>query len=223
MLEVGANTETLTVTDVNGNVSTCTTVVTVQDNVAPVAICQDVTVQLDATGNGSTRPAQLTTAAMTPAESPASCSAKPHSTARSRCQHRNPDGDGCERQRSTCTTVVTVEDNVNPVAICQDVTVQLDATGNGSTTANAVDNGSNDACGIASACAQPNRIRNCSEVGANTETLTVTDVNGNVSTCTTVVTVRTTWPQCHLPRRDGAARCHGQCQHHPCTGQQRQQ
>ena len=53
-LEVGANIETLTVTDVNGNTTTCTTIVTVQDNVAPVAICQDVTVQLDNTGNGST-------------------------------------------------------------------------------------------------------------------------------------------------------------------------
>jgi hypothetical protein len=49
-----------------------------------------------------------------------------------------------------CTATITVEDNVAPVAICQDVTVQLDATGNGSTTATAVDNGSSDACGIAS-------------------------------------------------------------------------
>ncbi|MBK9329266.1 MAG: hypothetical protein IPM95_08115 [Sphingobacteriales bacterium] len=31
---------------------------------------------------------------------------------------------------------------------CQNVTVQLDNTGNGSTTAAAVDNGSSDACGI---------------------------------------------------------------------------
>ncbi|MEZ5022242.1 MAG: hypothetical protein R2728_03070 [Chitinophagales bacterium] len=47
---------------------------------------------------------------------------------------------------STCTAAI--EDNVAPVAICQSVTVQLDASGNGSTTATAVDNGSNDACGI---------------------------------------------------------------------------
>ena len=51
---------------------------------------------------------------------------------------------------STCTAIVTVEDNVAPEAICQDVTVQLDASGNGSTTPALVDNGSNDACGIAS-------------------------------------------------------------------------
>ncbi|MBK9420376.1 MAG: hypothetical protein IPN44_04900 [Flavobacteriales bacterium] len=37
---------TLTVTDQSGNTSTCTATVTVQDNVAPVAICQPVTIQL---------------------------------------------------------------------------------------------------------------------------------------------------------------------------------
>jgi hypothetical protein len=52
----------------------------------------------------------------------------------------------------------------------------------------AVDNGSNDACGIQSLVLSQTAFV-CSEVGANTETLTVTDVNGNVSTCTTVVTV----------------------------------
>ncbi len=52
--EVGANTEVLTVTDVNNNVTTCTTTVTVEDNVAPIALCQDVTVQLNNLGQGST-------------------------------------------------------------------------------------------------------------------------------------------------------------------------
>jgi hypothetical protein len=89
---------------------------------------------------------------------------------------------------STCTTVVTLTDNVNPVAICQNVTVQLDATGNGSTSAAAANNGSFDNCAIASLVLSQTAFV-CLEVGANTETLTVTDVNGNVSTCTTVVTV----------------------------------
>ena len=42
------NTVTLAVTDNNGNVSTCTSDVTVEDNVDPTAICQDITIQLDA-------------------------------------------------------------------------------------------------------------------------------------------------------------------------------
>ncbi|WP_220092316.1 hypothetical protein, partial [Aequorivita sp. CIP111184] len=51
---------------------------------------------------------------------------------------------------STCTAVVTVEDTVAPTAVCQNITVQLDATGNVSITAADVDGGSSDACGIAS-------------------------------------------------------------------------
>ena len=67
---------------------------------------------------------------------------------------------------------MTVEDNEAPTAITQDLTVQLDASGNASITAAQLDNGSNDACGIASLVA---RTFDCSNIGA----LTVTDVNNN--------------------------------------------
>ena len=51
---------------------------------------------------------------------------------------------------STCTSTITVEDNVAPIALANDITVQLDASGNTSITAADIDAGSNDACGIAS-------------------------------------------------------------------------
>lgn len=51
---------------------------------------------------------------------------------------------------SSCSQVVNVEDTVDPVAICQDITVQLDVFGNVSITEAQIDNGSNDACGIQS-------------------------------------------------------------------------
>ncbi|MCK6695902.1 MAG: hypothetical protein L6Q97_27865, partial [Thermoanaerobaculia bacterium] len=50
---------------------------------------------------------------------------------------------------ATCTTTVTVEDNVDPVAVCQDISVVLDAMGNAVIDEDAVNNGSSDACGIA--------------------------------------------------------------------------
>ena len=53
---IGQNTVTLTVTDVNGNASTATANVTVQDNISPTAITQDITVDLDANGNTSVTP-----------------------------------------------------------------------------------------------------------------------------------------------------------------------
>jgi uncharacterized protein YrzB (UPF0473 family) len=187
--EVGANTETLTVTDVNGNVSTCTTVVTVEDNVNPVAICQNITVQLDATGNATITPAQVNNG------SSDACGIANLSLDITTFNCANVNGNtvtltvtDVNNNVSTCTAQVTIEDTINPIAVCQNVTVQLDATGNGSTTAALVNNGSSDNCAIASLALSQTAFV-CSEVGANTETLTVTDVNGNVSTCTTVVTV----------------------------------
>ena len=43
----------LTVTDTKGNTTTCTADVTVEDNVAPKAVCQDLTIQLDANGTSN--------------------------------------------------------------------------------------------------------------------------------------------------------------------------
>ena len=57
--EVGFNTVTLTVTDIAGNVSTCTAQVDVQDNVLPSAACQDITVQLDTIGNATITPVMI--------------------------------------------------------------------------------------------------------------------------------------------------------------------
>ncbi|RMD96295.1 MAG: LamG domain-containing protein, partial [Bacteroidetes bacterium] len=90
---------------------------------------------------------------------------------------------------NTCTANVTVEDNVNPTAICQNITVQLDANGNASITAAQVNNGSYDNCGIASLAVSPSSF-GCSNVGGNTTTLTVTDVNGNVNTCTATISLQ---------------------------------
>ena len=88
---------------------------------------------------------------------------------------------------------MTVEDNVLPAAIAQNLTIQLDASGNAATTAEAVDNGSSDACGIASLSLSQTDF-GCGDLGDNTVTLTVTDNNGNVSTTTAVVTVEDTAP-----------------------------
>jgi len=55
-------------------------------------------------------------------------------------------------------------------------------------SANLVNNGSGDNCSIASISASPQGF-DCSDIGPNTVTLTVTDVNGNSSTCTSIVNV----------------------------------
>jgi hypothetical protein len=187
---VGANDVILTVIDNNGNISTCVAVVTVEDNVAPVAVCEDVTVQLGADGNGSTTAAAVGgfsndacgIASLSLSQYNFICSEVGGNTVTLTVIDNNGN-------TSTCDATVTVEDKVAPVAICQNVTVQLDATGNGSTTAAAVNNNSTDACGIAGLSLNQTAF-NCSHIGgANLVILTVTDVNGNSSTCFAGVTV----------------------------------
>src|SRR5581483_6644126 len=187
---VGDNNVTLTVTDVNGNTSTCDATVTVNDNIAPTAICQNVTVQLDASGNASITAAQVNNGSSDNC-GVASMSVSPNSFTCANVGDNNvtltvTDVNG---NTSTCDATVTVQDNISPTAICQNVTVQLDASGNASITAAQLNNGSSDNCGIASMSVSPNTFT-CANVGDNNVTLTVTDVNGNTSTCDATVTVQ---------------------------------
>jgi hypothetical protein len=192
--DVGANNVTLTVTDVNGNVNTCVAVVTVVDNVAPQALCQNATVQLNASGSatitagdvdgGSTDACGIASLAVSP--STFNCSNVGTNTVTLTVTDVNGNS-------STCTATVTVQDNVAPTAVCQNISIDLDVTGNASITGADIDGGSSDNCGIASLTASPNAFT-CANLGPNTVTLTVTDVNGNSSTCTATVTVNDVTP-----------------------------
>jgi hypothetical protein len=73
---------------------------------------------------------------------------------------------------STCDATVTVEDNIAPTAICQDITVQLDATGNVTITSAQIDNGSSDNCGAVTLDHQrrSDQTFDCTSVGAQTVT-----------------------------------------------------
>ena len=187
--DLGANTVILTVTDNNGNSDTCTATITVEDNVPPAVICQDLTIQLDANGDASITPAQVDNgssdacgiATLALDVTNFDCGDVGANSVTLLVTDVNGNAD-------TCTATITVEDNVVPIAICQDITVVLDGNGNATITGADVDNGSNDACGIASLSVFPNTF-DIDDLGDNTVTLTVTDVNGNESTCTAIVTV----------------------------------
>ncbi len=83
---------------------------------------------------------------------------------------------------------VVVSDVEAPVASAQNLTVQLDANGQASISAAQLNNGSSDACGIASVSLDKSTF-DCSNVGANTVVITVLDVNGNSSSSAAIVTV----------------------------------
>ncbi|TVZ58856.1 putative secreted protein (Por secretion system target) [Flavobacteriaceae bacterium MAR_2010_105] len=184
---VGANTVTLTVTDANNNSTSCTATVTVEDNVAPVAVCQDIIVQLDAAGTASIVPSDIDGGSsdacgftLTASQTSFDCSNVGANTVTLTVTDAN-------NNSTSCTATVTVEDNVAPVAVCQDIIVQLDAAGTASIVPSDIDGGSSDACGFTLTASQTSF--DCSNVGANTVTLTVTDANGNSTTCDATVTV----------------------------------
>ncbi|MFM8490294.1 MAG: HYR domain-containing protein, partial [Bacteroidota bacterium] len=89
----------------------------------------------------------------------------------------------------TCTAVVTVQDITAPTASCQNYTLQLNASGSGTLAAANIDNSSTDACGITTRTLSKTAYT-CSDLGASTVTLTLSDASGNTSTCTGTVTVQ---------------------------------
>ncbi|WP_298311467.1 BspA family leucine-rich repeat surface protein [uncultured Aquimarina sp.] len=86
------------------------------------------------------------------------------------------------------TRTVEVVDTTNPTVVCQNITVQLDDTGNVSITAEMIDNGSSDLSGIVSLAIDVIDF-DCATIGDNTVILTVTDANGNSDMCMATVTV----------------------------------
>lgn len=90
---------------------------------------------------------------------------------------------------ASANAVVTVVDNTPPVVLIQNITVYLDENGEVSITPDDIDNGSSDACGIDTKELDITDFT-CDDIGPNVVTLTVTDVNGNVSTQTANVLVQ---------------------------------
>jgi len=206
---VGTNNVTLTVTDVNGNSSIAAATVTVQDKIAPVAKAQNVTVQLNASGNASVTAAQVNNG------SSDNCSVKTLAVSPNTFTCSNVGANtvtltvtDASGNTSTATATVTVQDNVAPVAICQNVTVYLDSRGTATITAAQVNHGSTDNCGIASVKVSPSTFT-CANTGNNQVTLTVTDIHGNSSTCTSTVTVVDNTPPTVLCKNTTVTISHG--------------
>ena len=79
-------------------------------------------------------------------------------------------------------------DLVPPTAVCQDVTIALDASGNATITAAQIDNGSTDNSGTVYLLICDDMF-DCADLGANSVQLEVYDDFGNRDYCTATVTV----------------------------------
>ncbi len=187
--DAGENDVVLTATDNDGNTATCTAVVTIADSIPPVALCNDIEVFLDASGN-----AVLDAADVDNGSSDA-CGIESMSLDVSSFDCQNigentveltvTDSNG---NTSSCTLMVTVKDTIAPEVVCHNIEVSLDASGVAEIEAADIDNGSRDACGIESMALNITSF-SCENIGENTVELIVTDNNGNSSACTATVTV----------------------------------
>ena len=185
-----------TATDDCGNSSNSVATFTLTDTTAPTfneALPADETVQCDAVPTAPTLTATdlcSTTATVSYSETstPGSC------TNSYTLQRTWTASDACDNEVSHVQTL-SVIDTTDPLAVGQDVTVQLDDQGNATRTASAFDNGSSDACGTvtlsSSLSDQTGSISfDCSDLGDQTLTLIVTDECGNQSTTDVTVPSR---------------------------------
>src|SRR5574343_73583 len=185
----GTTVVTWTVTDGLGNTASATQNVTVTDVEVPNVITQDITVQLDINGAATITPSMINDGStdncgidtITLSDLSFDCSNVGSNTVTLTVTDINGNV-------ASNTAVVTVEDNIDPTVITQDITLNWNGSGQAVITFNMLNNGSSDNCSIASITVSQTNF-DCTNLGANTVTLTVTDANGNPNTATATGTV----------------------------------
>ena len=192
MFPLGDTLNSFLIEDQCGNISECSFVVTVVNNNTAQAICQDITIALDAMGMASITPSDINGGTVVLCETPNITIDIDTFT----CNDIGPNNVtlsviDAAGNITSCVAVVTVEDMIAPEAICQNITVALNSSGVANITAAMLDGGSTDACGIQGATIDITSF-DCSNIGLNIVTLTVTDTSGNTNSCTAEVLVEDT-------------------------------
>jgi gliding motility-associated-like protein len=163
--------------------------VTIADTTNPVVVTRPFTLQLNAAGTATLTAAQVDNGSSDNC-SIATLTVSPTSFT---CANVGPNtvtltATDASGNTHSLTAVVTVQDQVGPTVVTRPLTVLLNAAGSATITPAQINNGSTDTCGISSVTVSPNTFT-CANLGPNTVTLSVTDVNGIVSTGTAIVTV----------------------------------
>lgn len=162
----------------------------VDDNTPPTAICQDITVNLDASGNATITASQIDNGSydetggsglgnMSLSQTDFDCTDAGNTIEVTLTVNDN------SGNSSTCTANVTVQDNTAPTAIGKDITVNLDINGSVTITADDVDDGSYDNCNFTKTLSQ----YTFTAVNSYTVTLTIDDGTNTPSTDDVTVTV----------------------------------
>ena len=191
--DLGEKSLLMTVTDRSGNQQTCSASVTVRDTIKPTVLCRTTTIFLGADGQGVLVPTLIN------AGSTDNCGPLTYRLSRDRffCADRGQamvtlyatDAAG---NSDSCTTLITVVDQVKPDARCQNITVYLDANGKVSISPAQIDNGSSDNC-IVDSLALDKTNFTCENIGENLVTFTVFDEEKNTASCLAAVIVLDTF------------------------------
>jgi hypothetical protein len=163
-----------------------------EDIIPPDVVTQNITVQLNASGNATITPSQINNGSTDNCTIPANLILALDVTSFT-CADLGPNTvsltvtDEAGNSASADATV-TVEDSINPTVITQNITVQLDASGNASVTASQINNNSTDNCTVSSLSLDVTDFT-CADLGPNTVNLTVEDQSGNSASTSATVTV----------------------------------
>jgi chitodextrinase len=104
--------------------------------------------------------------------------------------------------------VCDTSDSLPPIALAKDISIQLNEEGSANITAAEVDNGSNDTCSAVTLSVSQSTFE-CSNIGPNAVTLTVTDNNGNSSMASATVTVEDNMDPTITAPADSTVECTG--------------
>ncbi len=188
---MGTSTITLFSTDNEGNTSTCTFRVIIEDNTPPQVTCKDFTLPLDANGNATLLPQNIT------ASQQDNCTASSALEAtvtqdQFTCADLGPNTielivEDANQNSATCDATVTVVDDLSPTPQCEPritlpvgpvTPMDLDA-----------DVDMRDNCTVTDYTVAPDMLT-CDDVATEVSVvLTVTDNSGNTATCITAVSV----------------------------------
>ncbi|MEX2596608.1 MAG: S8 family serine peptidase [Salibacteraceae bacterium] len=187
--DIGTNNVLLTATDPSGNSADANAVITVADTTTPNVITQNITLNLDATGNAIATPAQIDNG------STDNCSISSTTLSQTAFDCSDVGSNAvtlavtdAAGNSGTASATVTVVDTFAPIVLAQNINVYLDASGNVTVTGAQVNNGSTDNCGISSVALTPNSFT-CADIGSNNASLSVMDLSGNSATASAVITV----------------------------------
>jgi hypothetical protein len=188
--DLGLNTVTMTVTDVNGNSSTCTIAVTVVDTIAPVAQCiAGITLSLDANGTATLAPADVDNGSSDNCNVTLSLSQTAFTCADLGTNTVTLTATDSSGNSSTCTVAVTVIDEIAPTVVCNNFTLELGPDGTAILDPAMIGGNSTDNCAIVITAVSIDQF-DCGDIGAPIMvTYFATDASGNSASCNAFVTV----------------------------------